>query len=121
MTLPIINFKSTNVEADETVQDIVTQKLTSLEKFIGEEADVVIDVEFEKAAGHQSGRIFRVEANITLKGTLYRAEATEASFEAAVDEVRDELDKELSRAHDKAITTERAEGREMKERLHGEI
>ncbi|MEM9336849.1 MAG: ribosome-associated translation inhibitor RaiA [Patescibacteria group bacterium] len=117
MSFPIINFKATNTELDMALQDLVTQKFTSLEKFLGNETDVKCDVEFEKVSAQQSGAVHRVEANLWLAGTLHRADATEHSFEEAVDEVRNELDKELRRSNDKKSSLLKRGGRKIKEML----
>ncbi len=120
MSLPIINFKFTNTDVNENLQDIVTSKFQSLEHFIGSETDVTIDVEFEKEADQQSGKVFRVECNWKLHGELFRADASELNFEAAIDEVQAELDKELRRANDKRHTLIKKGGREIKEMMRGE-
>lgn len=117
MSLPIIQFKATNTELEERLQNLVDQKFQSLDKFIGDETDVKCEVEFDKVTAQQSGKIFRVECNLSLKGTLYRAEATLESFEEAIDEVKDELDKELRRAHDKRDTMVKKGGRAIKEMM----
>lgn len=114
MTFPTINFKATNTEIDSRLETLLETKFQSLQKFIGDETDVLCEVEFAKETNHQSGRFFRVEANLTVAGKLYRAEATEHSFEEAVDEVRDELDKELRRANKKHDTLVRRGGQAIK-------
>lgn len=116
MTFPTITFKQTNVTVDRHVPDLVAQKLLSLEKFIGE-APSFCEVEFERVTSQQSGDIYRIEVNLEVNGKLYRAEATMDSFEKAVDEVRDELDKELRRARDKEETLLKRGGRRLKELL----
>lgn len=120
MSFPTINFKATNTEVDEKLQELVEQKFTTLKKHIGDESDVKCDVEFEKETAQHSGKIFRVEANLWLAGTLYRAEASEESFEMAIDEVQAELDKELRRSNDKHATLVKQGGREIKKMIHGE-
>ena len=117
MSFPTINYKATNTELDEKLQTLVDQKFSSLEKFTGDETDVKCDVEFEKETASQSGRVHRVEANLWLAGKLYRAEASEISFEEAIDEVRAELDKEMRRANKKRDTLVRRGGRAIKEML----
>lgn len=117
MSLPIVNFKATNTELDLKLQDLVTDKFKALEKFIGDETDVQCDVEFEKTADHQSGKVHRVEANFWVGGKLYRAEATEDIFEKAIDEVRDELDKEMRRSNDKKASLIKRGGRKIKDML----
>ena len=117
MTFPIINYKYNGIEEAKSLSETVDQKLGSLHKFIAKEAAAVCEVEFEKLSAHQTGRIYRVESNLTLNGTLYRAEATENSFEEAIDKVRDELDQELSRAKDKHGTLRKKAGRALKSLL----
>lgn len=117
MTFPIITYKFNGIEEAKSLATVVEQKIAPLERLISETASVHIEVEFEKLTTQQHGRIFRVEANLSVDGVLHRAEATEESFESAIDEVRDELDQELSRAKDKQITRDKAAGREAKEQL----
>jgi ribosomal subunit interface protein len=119
MTFPTINYKYNGIEEAKSLAAVVDQKIGSLSKFIGDEAAVVCEVEFEKNTAHASGRVHRVEANLTVNGHLYRAEATENTFEEAIDKVRDELDAEMSRAKDKQVTLEKSAGREAKEMLQG--
>jgi len=114
MSLPMIQFKATNTDLEMSLQDLVETKFQSLDKFIGDETDVRIEVEFVKETAHQSGKHFRVNSNLHLHGHLYRAEATELSFEEAVDEVRAELDKELRRANKKRETMVKRGGRALK-------
>lgn len=117
MAFPTIQFKATNTQLDPMLTTLVEQKFESLAKFIGDETDVQCEVEFEKETGHQSGNIFRVEANLFLSGKLYRAEASEENFEKAIDEVRSELDKELRRSRNKKETLFKKGGRKIKEML----
>ena len=74
-------------------------------------------VEFERVAPQNTGAIHRVEANIFLKGKLYRAEATENTFELAIDTVKQELDRELSKAQEKRDTLLKRGRRRIKEML----
>lgn len=117
MSFPMIQFKATNTDLDGDLQDLVEQKFQSLEKYIGDETDVSCAVEFEKETAHQSGKFFRFEANVLVAGKMYRAEASELSFEEAVDEVRSELDKEMRRSNKKHETLVKRGGRKIKDML----
>lgn len=112
-----VNYKYNNLVGTKELTELLEQKLESLQKFIRGEAAVVCDVEFEKVGAHQQGKIHRIEINLKIDGTLHRAEATEESFEEAIDRVRDELNSELSRAKDKQVTLDKAAGRSAKEQL----
>ena len=113
---PPIQFKSTNTESDTRLQTLLEQKFQSLSKYIGD-SSAICNVEFEKLTAKQHGQVFRVEANLEVDGTLYRAEATLENFEQAIDEVRAELDKELRRASSKRDTLLKRGGRRLKNML----
>ena len=117
MTFPTISYKYNGIDAAKTLTDVVDAKFSSLAKFLSENDAVLCEVEFEKVASQQHGKIYRVEANLTVNGTLYRAEATEHSFEESIDEVRDELDKEIRRAKDKSDSLRKKAGRAFKRLL----
>jgi ribosomal subunit interface protein len=112
-----ITYKYNDLEEAKSLKLVMDQKLAMLEKFVSDGVPALCEVEFAKAADHQSGRVFRVETNLTINGKMYRAEATEESFERAIDEVRSELDKELSRAKDKESSLLKRAGRRVKETL----
>ncbi len=113
----MINFKITNTEISDQLKDIAENKLTTLEKFVGE-APAVCDLEFEKITNHhQSGSIYRAEVNLEINGKLYRAEATADSFEKAIDEVRSDLQNELHSKQGKRETLVMRGARRVKEMM----
>lgn len=117
MTFPIINYKYNNLDEGEKLANLTDQKLAPLGKFIADDSTTKCEVEFEKVNPQQHGRIHRVEANLRIDGTLHRAEAVEESFELAIDEVRDELDKKLRRTKDKSQSLLRRARQKVKEKF----
>ncbi len=115
MVFQNITFKHTNSNTDSRIHGFVSQKLSPLEKYVGDETDVRCEVEFEKVAPQKSGNVCRVEVNIWVAGTLYRAEAVGETSESAVDIVRDELEQEMRKAHKKRNSLLRRGGRKIKE------
>lgn len=117
MSFPMINFKVTNTEVSDQLKDIAENKLQTLEKFVGD-APAVCDLEFERITNHhQNGNIHRVEVNLELNGKLHRAEATDESFEKAIDEVRAELENKLRSHQGKRETMILRGARRMKEMM----
>jgi len=112
----MITFKHSNIEPDYELQTLVTDKFSPFAKYLGDAA-ARAEVEFEKIVTHQNGPICRIEANVWRNGTLFRAEATEESFLKAVDVVRNQLEHEMERAHDKRINIVRRSARRVKEML----
>lgn len=117
MTFPSINYKFNGLAEAQALTDIVEQKCAAFEKYLRENSDVLCTVEFQKVAPQHNGQVHRVEANLTIDGTLFRAEATEESFEKAIDEVRDELDKEIRTAKEKQETLLKQGARTVKEQM----
>ena len=117
MTFPTINFKFNDLNEAQALASVVDQKMAAFDKYLHENQPATCDVEFEKVASHQNGQVHRVEVNLMINGKLFRAEATEESFEKAIDEVRDELDKELRHAKEKQATLQKQGGREAKEKM----
>ena len=117
MTFININYKYNNLVGTKQLTDLVEQKLETLHKFVPDTTDALCDVEFEKVGAHHNGKVHRVEINLSVDGALYRAEATEESFERAIDVARNELDRELRSAKDKSETLEKKEGRALKSLL----
>jgi len=117
MTFPTPNFKITNADVPQALQTLLERKLQPLQRYLGDETDVVCDVEFEKVTARERGPVHRIEINLQVAGDLYRAEATLESFEAAIDEVRDELDKELRRKNRKQETLFKKGSRKIKEMM----
>lgn len=121
MTFPKIVVKATNLELSPGLSALIEQKLTPLGKLIPDGAtDAHCRVEVEKLTEHQSGKIYRVEANLFAYGRTYRAEATEEQVEKAIDETRDELKRELEHVEGKRHSLMRRGARAIKEMLRME-
>jgi ribosomal subunit interface protein len=117
MAFQNITFKHTNSDTNSSIREFTSQKLATLDKYIGDETDVRCEVEFEKVTSQKTGPICRTEVNIWLRGTLFRSEVTQETFEAAVNLVRDELDYEMKKAHKKHHSLIRKGGRKIKEMM----
>lgn len=115
--MTLVNYKTNNLDVDEFLQALTERKIQTLEKFFKNYNEVTVDIEFQKEGASNAGKQYRTEVNLSLDGQLYRAEATEESFEQAIDEVRDELDKELRRTSKKQTGLVRRGGRMIKDML----
>lgn len=113
----MIAYKYNNLAEGDKLAMLMDQKLEPLGKFIPEGANAVCEVEFEKVSPQQHGKVHRVEANLTVDGTLHRTDAVDDSFELAIDEVRDELNKKLRRAKSKSESLLRRAGQQVKDKF----
>ncbi len=116
----MINYKFNTVERAEALAILVDQKFTPLEKYLVSPDTAVCDVEFEKVTHHQQGNVCRVEVTLKAGGVVYRAEATEETFERAIDVVRNELDTELVRSKQKTESLSRKMARKIKAAVLGQ-
>ncbi len=112
-----INYKFKNMGSDNALQQLFEQKFTSIEVYLGNETDQKMDIEFERLVAHQNGDTCRLEATVWNGGKLYRSETVKESFEKAIDEVRDELDKEFRRANRKRENMFRKGSRVIKDMM----
>lgn len=118
MSFPTINLKATNVVISPGLASLVDQKFETLEKVLPKgETDVSCEVELEKLSEHQTGKIYRVEANLYVSGKLYRSETTEEQIEKAVDVVRDDLKREIQRATGKRQSLIKRGGQAFKDMM----
>ncbi len=113
----MMNYKTNNLDVDEFLRALCEKKLETLQKFFQEHQEVSADIEFQLEGASNSGKQYKIEVNLTIDGQLYRAEATEESFEQAIDEVRNELDKELRRDKRKRTSLMKRGGRALKNLL----
>lgn len=113
-----INLKGTNIELSDSVYQYVYDKIGGLERFIqdvdqkaegGGKTLVECWVEVARTSKHhQSGDVFRAEAQIKLPGTSgIRSEAREPDLHLAIDKVKDDLQRQLKRYKTKKITKRR--------------
>lgn len=101
-------LKTTNFKLTPALNDLAEEKLVRpVRKLLGKfdkEADVIFELELAKTTKHhQKGLIWRAEAQLSLPGlkSLLRAEAVAENLRAAVNEVKDELLKEIKKRKNK--------------------
>lgn len=96
------NVKATNIELTQEISDYLDKRLESVEKLIdSNDTSAIFDIEVERLAGQQTGKILRAEINLQVAGKHLRAEATEETLFNAIDSARNEMVRELRRTKDK--------------------
>jgi ribosomal subunit interface protein len=96
-----IDIKGTNMELTQAIKDYVNDKISGLEKFF----DNIIEarVEVGKTANHhQKGNVFRAEVNLEVpEKHILRAEAEREDLYMAINEVKDELQRQIKKFKEK--------------------
>lgn len=111
-----INIKTTNLDLSDPIYAYVEEKIGALDKYIANiegsqarefqgkslyEAWVEIG---RTSYHHQKGDVYRAEVQIRLPGKSIRAESENWDLRLAIDEVRDELQRQLKRYTQKQST-----------------
>ena len=102
-----IKITTTNIELTHTIESYVEEKMRSVEKFAipHKSEDPIMEGEIGKTTNHHnSGDVFRAEVNMRVRGKYFRATSEKSDLYAAIDDVRNELVRELSSHKDKART-----------------
>ncbi len=89
------------------IEEYVTKKVSSLGKFFGDDKnEALCEVELGKTTEHhKSGDIFRAEVNIVRPGqNQFYAVAEKSDLYAAIDVVRDQIEREIVAKKEKRET-----------------
>lgn len=93
-----IKIRSINFEITPAIDDYITKKISSLEKFLDKNGgEVICEVEIGRTTKHHnSGDIFKAEINLNQPGMkqVY-AVAEESDLYTAIDIVRDEAERAI--------------------------
>lgn len=96
-----IKIKSTGIDLPQTIVNYIYDKIGSLGKFwqdLQPKNVVKIRVEIGRTTKHhKKGAVYRAECNIGLPGRILRAEARNWNLRVAIDEVKDELQRQLKK------------------------
>lgn len=98
------NIKATNISLTPSISEYIEKKINALEKFYKKEEEIIANVEVGRTTRHhKSGDIFRAEIHINSRGNDYYAAVEKEDLYAAIDEVKDEIVRELTSARKKTL------------------
>jgi ribosomal subunit interface protein len=96
-----IDIKGTNLELTEPIKDYVNEKIGSLEKFYDNILEARVDIGIT-TKHHQKGDIYRAEVNLQVpQAPILRAEAEKEDLYVAINEVKDELQRQIKKYKEK--------------------
>ncbi len=99
--------KATNIELSPSINQYIEEKIGGLDRFLKRcDPDLVeAKVEVGKITkGQRHGEIFKAEVNLSINGDFIRAEETGESLGAAIDLVKDSLQREVKHHKEKENT-----------------
>jgi len=118
-----INIKTTSLALTPEIKKYLEAKMQILEKFLkrlDEKGAVEMQIELARSTQHhQKGDIYYAEVNLGLPKEILRAEAESIDIRSAIDEVQEELKRQIEKYYDIKETRFRRGMRKIKEMLRG--
>ena len=129
-----IIIKTKNLKLTKILEKYINGKINSLERFLSKEENFLVSpvrlvkplsngvkarVEIEKTAlHHKKGPFFRAECQMQIPAKSIRAESVSENLYLAIDEVKDELQREIKKYKNKSIAKEKRRARVFKKEIH---
>ena len=125
-------IQSKNIELGEALKELIEQKINSLEKFAKKifghdywdhffgkgKPKVEAWVEVSKTTlHHRKGPFFYVECQMRFPGKSIRAESEKESIEAALDDVKEKLERQIIKYRKKIVAKYERGARKAKKKL----
>jgi putative sigma-54 modulation protein len=104
-----IDIKATNLELTEEIKDYLNKKIGDTDRFIPN-INFPLEARVELARTtihHQTGDIFRAEITMQMPGKVLRTETEAENILAAIDELKDEIQREIKEYKEKSTTKTR--------------
>ena len=119
-----INLQSKNMELTSAIHDYVIKRVTNLEKLLSkiEERGGEVAVAFEVSKNtnhHKSGAVFHADCLINIKGEKFYSSADEEDLYQAIDSVKENLFREISKNKDRRQTLFKRGAASVKKMLKG--
>jgi ribosomal subunit interface protein len=115
-----LNIKTTNVTLTPQISEYVTKRLEKIETIVRDDPSVLCDVELARTTEHhQKGDIFKAEIHLVGAGRNCYSSSEKVDLFTAVDDVRDEILRELKAGKGKRISLVRRSGARVKNMIRG--
>jgi len=95
-----IEISPTNIKLDEALLVWIEKKIVSLEKFLKRIDPGAVEARIEigkPSKHHKKGMVWYAEVNLKLPGKLLRATNTNKDLRTAINQVKDELQKQIEK------------------------
>ena len=116
-----LNIKAINLKLSPSIRNYIEEKIGGLEKFIQKVKTKPLEawVEIKRITKHhRKGNVFEIEVQIRLPGRSVRAKSVKNDLHLAIDEAKDELQRELKQYSRKQISKYMRGARAIKKLFH---
>lgn len=110
-----INIKATNIGLSDSVREYAEKKIEALEKFLSSENEILANIEIGKSnKHHKTGDIFKAEVHLKSNGKEFYSVSEKEDLYAAIDDVKEEIMREITSKKKKTISMIRKGGAHIK-------
>lgn len=116
-----IHLKGANLTITPEILHYLDKRLESVQKFLPKDGEAfVVSIELGKTTNrHQTGDIFRAEITVYIGKKSFRAVSERQDLYSAIDDMKDEITRELGSYKEKRISLIRRGGQKIKNLLRG--
>ena len=119
-----INLQGKGIELTESIKDYVLKRVTNLEKLLSnleeKKGEARVSFEIGKTTNHhKAGEIFHADCSINIKGKKFYSSVVRQDLYEAIDEVKENLFREISRNKDKKQTLFKRGASSVKKMMKG--
>ena len=117
-----LNIKTQALSITPAIKAYITKRIAPLEKFLNpSDTSAIAYVELGKSSQHhKSGHIFHAQAEIRVARKLFNAKADGETLYSAIDEMKEELEREITSWKDKRRSKLRKGRRSLKSVVRGD-
>jgi putative sigma-54 modulation protein len=119
-----INLQGKNIELTEAIKDYILKKVTNLEKLLSDiekrGGEVKVSFDIGKSTNHhKSGVIFHADCRININGKNFYSSTDEEDLYTAIDTVKENLFREISKNKDRRQTLFKRGASSVKKMMKG--
>jgi putative sigma-54 modulation protein len=96
-----LNIKGKNLEVSQPLKEYVTDKIGRLDRYLPSLDEIRVELSVQKARSSQDRHV--VQVTMRSNSTILRAEERNADIFAAIDTVRDKLQRQIKRFKEKRV------------------
>ncbi len=119
-----LNYKIKDEEVDEEIKKYIQEKIGGLVDQYLEKLDkkinIPIEVEIKKETHHKKGNVVYTEVNMKVPGKILRASTYALTVQAGIDEIEDDLKRQIKKYKEKKESKLRKDWLKLKSFLRGE-
>jgi len=114
-----ISIKSKNIDLTPAIKDYTEKRISGITKFTGEDVSAIVEIG-KTTMHHKQGDVFSAEINVTTSlGKQFRAVSEKADLYEAIDDVRNEIVREVSSAKGKKEALWKRGAQKIKNMMRG--